>query len=210
MQIRIGTKITAGFAAMLVLLGFMTAIALYSLYGAEKQVGALHETNRRLMLEMKMDTEAASMLASLRGLVAFGDENYVRQAEESAKKISDMATELKILLREEDEKTRVDELVKEVIEYKMKLTGELLPAVKDYYSASHAQRDSAVLDGSVEAKRIRAISMAINFNSQAQSVKRSILNFVETDEKNVAETVEDASVAAAESVKVAAGVGGLL
>ncbi|MBP2666070.1 MAG: mcpA 4 [Firmicutes bacterium] len=209
MQMRIGTKITAGFAAMLVLLGFMAAIALYSLYEAEKQVGALHETNRRLMLEMKMDAEAAGMLASLRGLVAFGDENYARQAEESANKISDMAIELKKLLREEGEKTRVDELVKEVIEYKMKLTGELLPSVKDYYAASHAQRDSAVIDGSVEAKRIRAIAMAINFNSQAQSVKRSILNFVEADEKNVAETVEDASIAAAEAVKVAAGVGGI-
>ena len=67
MQMRIGTKIAAGFAAMLVLLGFMAAIALYSLYAAESQVSALHQTNRRLMIAMKLftTTTATTKLTAL-------------------------------------------------------------------------------------------------------------------------------------------------
>lgn len=207
MQMRIGTKIAAGFAAMLVLLGFMAAIALYSLYAAESQVSALHQTNRRLMIAMKMDTEAGNVLASLRGFVAFGDENYVRQAEDSANKIISMATELKKLIRDEATQIKVDELVKDVIDYKMKLTGEFTPAVKEYYAANRAQRDAAISASDLETKRIRAISLAITFNSQAQSVKRNILNLVEADENNVADTVAETSEAVGRSIKVAAGVG---
>ena len=54
MQLRIGTKIAGGFAAVLLLLGFMTCMAIYSLYAAESQVTTLHQTNRRLMLAMKI------------------------------------------------------------------------------------------------------------------------------------------------------------
>ena len=207
MQMRIGTKIAAGFAAMLVLLGFMAAIALYSLYAAESQVSALHETNRRLMIAMKMDTEAGNVLASLRGFVAFGDENYMRQAEDSANKIISMAAELKKLFPDEETKVKVDELVKDVIDYKMKLTGEFTPAVKEYYAASRAQRDATIPASELEAKRIRAIGLAITFNSEAQSVKRNILNLVEADEKNVADTVSETAEAAGRAITVAAGVG---
>ena len=50
MQMRIGTKIGAGFAAMLVMVGLMAAIALYSLPAAQNQMEVLHETKRRLVL----------------------------------------------------------------------------------------------------------------------------------------------------------------
>ena len=56
MQMRIGTKIGAGFAAMLVMVGLMAAIAIYSLQATKNQLEILHETNRRLVLEMKMDS----------------------------------------------------------------------------------------------------------------------------------------------------------
>lgn len=207
MQMRIGTKIFAGFAAMLTLLGIMTGMAIYSLYVAESQVGTLHQTNRRLMLAMKMDTEAANILANLRGFVAFGDENYVRLAEDSTIKITSMATELKQLLQEEETQRQVDELVGDVTMYKIKLTGELLPAVKDYYAATRALRDATITAEIAENKRIRAITLAMEFNSQAQAVKRRILTLVEKDEKIVADTVENTEVAASQAVKAASGFG---
>ena len=207
MQMRIGTKIFAGFAAMLILLGIMTGMAIYSLYAAESQVGTLHQTNRRLMLAMKMDTEAANILANLRGFVAFGDENYVRLAEDSTIKITSMATELKQLLQEEETQRQVDELVGDVTMYKIKLTGELLPAVKDYYAATRALRDATITAEIAENKRIRAITLAMEFNSQAQAVKRRILTLVEKDEKVVADTVENTEVAASQAVKAASGFG---
>ena len=170
MQLRIGTKIAGGFAAVLLLLGFMTCMAIYSLYAAESQVTTLHQTNRRLMLAMKMDTEAANVLANLRGFVAFGDENYVRLAEDSTNKITSMATELKQLLRDEETKKQVDELVGDVTMYKIKLTGELQPAVKNYYAATRALREGTISAEMAESSRLRAISLAMEFNSQAQSV----------------------------------------
>ena len=207
MQLRIGTKIAGGFAAVLLLLGFMTCMAIYSLYAAESQVTTLHQTNRRLMLAMKMDTEAANVLANLRGFVAFGDENYVRLAEDSTNKITSMATELKQLLRDEKLQKQVDELVGDVTMYKIKLTGELLPAVKNYYAATRALREGTISAELAESRRLRAISLAMEFNSQAQSVKRSILTLVEIDEKVVAETVETTMTAASQAVKFAAGFG---
>lgn len=207
MQLRIGTKIAGGFAAVLLLLGFMTCMAIYSLYAAESQVTTLHQTNRRLMLAMKMDTEAANVLANLRGFVAFGDENYVRLAEDSTNKITSMATELKQLLRDEETKKQVDELVGDVTMYKIKLTGELQPAVKNYYAATRALREGTISAEMAESIRLRAISLAMEFNSQAQSVKRSILTLVEIDEKVVAETVDTTMTAASQAVKFAAGFG---
>ena len=200
MQMRIGTKIGAGFAAMLVMVGLMAAIAIYSLQAAKNQLEVLQETNRRLVLEMKMDSEAGNILSCIRGFVAFGDENYIHQAENSATNIANMAADLKKLLEDEKARENVDSLVNEVIDYKMKMTGKLVPAVKDYYAATRAQRDAAFSAETVEEKRIRAISLAIAFNSEAQSVKRSILNLAELDEKTVAETVEASSAAANQAV----------
>ncbi len=197
---RIGTKIGAGFAAMLVMVGLMAAIAIYSLQAAKNQLEILHETNRRLVLEMKMDSEAGNILSCIRGFVAFGDENYIYQAENSATNIANMAADLKKLLDDEKARENVDSLVNEVIDYKMKMTGKLVPAVKDYYAATRAQRDAAYSAETVESKRIQAISLAITFNSEAQSVKRSILNLAELDERSVSETVEASSAAANQAV----------
>lgn len=200
MQMRIGTKIGAGFAAMLVMVGLMAAIAIYSLQAAKNQLEILHETNRRLVLEMKMDSEAGNILSCIRGFVAFGDENYIYQAENSATNIANMAADLKKLLDDEKARENVDSLVNEVIDYKMKMTGKLVPAVKEYYAATRAQRDAAYSAETVESKRIQAISLAITFNSEAQSVKRSILNLAELDERTVSETVEASSTAANQAV----------
>lgn len=200
MQMRIGTKIGAGFAAMLVMVGLMAAIAIYSLQAAKNQLEILHETNRRLVLEMKMDSEAGNILSCIRGFVAFGDENYIYQAENSATNIANMAADLKKLLDDEKARENVDSLVNEVIDYKMKMTGKLVPAVKEYYAATRAQRDAAYSAETVESKRIQAISLAITFNSEAQSVKRSILNLAELDERSVSETVEASSAAANQAV----------
>ena len=197
---RIGTKIGAGFAAMLVMVGLMAAIAIYSLQAAKNQLEILHETNRRLVLEMKMDSEAGNILSCIRGFVAFGDENYIYQAENSATNIANMAADLKKLLDDEKARENVDSLVNEVIDYKMKMTGKLVPAVKEYYAATRAQRDAAYSAETVESKRIQAISLAITFNSEAQSVKRSILNLAELDERSVSETVEASSAAANQAV----------
>ena len=204
MQMRIGTKIGAGFAAMLVMVGLMAAIAIYSLQAAKNQLEVLQETNRRLVLEMKMDSEAGNILSCIRGFVAFGDENYIQQAENSATNIANMAADLKKLLEDEKARENVDSLVNEVIDYKMKMTGKLVPAVKEYYAATRAQRDAAYSAEIVESKRIQAISLAITFNSEAQSVKRNILNLAELDERIVAETVEASSVAANQAVLFAA------
>ena len=200
MQMRIGTKIGAGFAAMLVMVGLMAAIAIYSLQAAKNQLEILHETNRRLVLEMKMDSEAGNILSCIRGFVAFGDENYIYQAENSATNIANMAADLKKLLDDEKARENVDSLVNEVIDYKMKMTEKLVPAVKEYYAATRAQRDAAYSAETVESKRIQAISLAITFNSEAQSVKRSILNLAELDERTVSETVEVSSTAANQAV----------
>ncbi len=197
---RIGTKIGAGFAAMLVMVGLMAAIAIYSLQAAKNQLEILHETNRRLVLEMKMDSEAGNILSCIRGFVAFGDENYIYQAENSATNIANMAADLKKLLDDEKARENVDSLVNEVIDYKMKMTEKLVPAVKEYYAATRAQRDAAYSAETVESKRIQAISLAITFNSEAQSVKRSILNLAELDERTVSETVEASSTAANQAV----------
>ena len=204
MQMRIGTKIGAGFAAILVMVGLMAAIAIYSLQAAKNQLEILHETNRRLVLEMKMDSEAGNILSCIRGFVAFGDENYIHQAENSATNIANMAADLKKLLADEKARENVDSLVNEVIDYKMKMTGKLVPAVKEYYAATRAQRDAAYSAEIVESKRIQAISLAITFNSEAQSVKRNILNLAELDERIVAETVEASSAAANQAVLFAA------
>ena len=204
MQMRIGTKIGAGFAAMLVMVGLMAAIAIYSLQATKNQLEVLHETNRRLVLEMKMDSEAGNILSCIRGFVAFGDENYIHQAENSATNIANMAADLKKLLADEKARENVDSLVNEVIDYKMKMTGKLVPAVKEYYAATRAQRDAAYSAEIVESKRIQAISLAITFNSEAQSVKRNILNLAELDERIVAETVEASSAAANQAVLFAA------
>ena len=204
MQMRIGTKIGAGFAAMLVMVGLMAAIAIYSLQATKNQLEVLHETNRRLVLEMKMDSEAGNILSCIRGFVAFGDENYIQQAENSATNIANMAADLKKLLEDEKARENVDSLVNEVIDYKMKMTGKLVPAVKEYYAATRAQRDAAYSAEIVESKRIQAISLAITFNSEAQSVKRNILNLAELDERIVAETVEASSAAANQAVLFAA------
>lgn len=209
MQMKIGTKIAAGFTAMLVLLGLMTAISLYTVYAGEKQLTALYLANQRLMLAMKMDTDAAEIVANLRGFVAFGDETYAKNAEDAAGRLTKSAELLKTLQQDQEMNIHIEKLDQDIVTYKTQFMAELVPAVKSYYLAFRSRESAAnrVDDATVEVRRVSAISLAISLNSQAGYVKRQIMNFVEADEKVVNETVAATKAAAATAMKLSIGVG---
>ena len=205
MQLRIGTKIAGGFAAILALLVLMALITFYSLAAGEKQVSVLHQANQRLMLAMKMDTDATEIVANLRGFVAFGDDNYAKYAEDAAGRLLKSVELMKGLQNDEEMKTHIDKLNQDIVLYKTQFMAEMVPAVKSYNIAVRS-KDSAVGrvdDATVEARRVQAISLAISLNSQAGYVKRQIMNLVEADEKIVAETVTETTEAASTAMKLA-------
>ncbi len=136
LKLKIGAKISIGLGVILVLLFALGLIAISSLYYSKNDLNKIDKASQRVVLSMQIDREYISILAALRGYIAYGDDRYSVQTNSGFTKILQLEDELLKIVSNENV-ADVDKLISDTQKYKKIVESELLPTVKEQHVASN-------------------------------------------------------------------------
>ena len=94
MQLRIGQKISAGFAIILVLLLVISLVTIFSTRSISNEVQGLSHVYNQLALESEIESEFDRAVAGIRGYVAYGTNNFQEDYNVSMGKVMNAENEL--------------------------------------------------------------------------------------------------------------------
>jgi len=128
-KLKIGAKISLGLGVILALLFILGLIAVSALYSAKGDLEQIDKASQRVVLSMEIDKEYMSIIASLRGYIAYGDEKHSVQANE--KFINILQLEDQLLKCVTNEKVAdVNKVISDTQRYREIVVNRLIPAVK--------------------------------------------------------------------------------
>ncbi|MEG6584295.1 methyl-accepting chemotaxis protein [Dendrosporobacter sp. 1207_IL3150] len=136
-KLKIGTKISLGFAIILLMLIILGGNSFFSLKSSQEKLETISKANDRLVLALKIDSEYVAAVSSLRAYIAYGDEKYVTQAQESLDTALILEDKLLELARAE-KKPEVQSLIDQTNQYKTMAFNKLIPLVGSYHKALKA------------------------------------------------------------------------
>lgn len=142
MRLKIGTKISLGFAVMLVLVIVLGGNSVISLQNSKASLSSLEEAEKRLVMELEIENEYKTAVAAIRGFIAYGDEKHYKQVEDSMSKTVFMQSQL-LNIAHEDDKEKVQSLIDLTIQYRDGLSNELSPVIRSYHQELAAGNGAA-------------------------------------------------------------------
>ena len=173
-NLKIGTKISLGFATILLMLFIFGITSIVALYATKTGLEEINRASKRTDMSMQIDKEYIGIIAAVRGYLAYGDEKYSTQVNEGFTKISQMEEHLLGIARE-DKKADVQKLISDTEKYKVLITNKLMPAVKE--------QQKATLAGDLQ--RAQALK------EQSTGIAREIVPYAESISKFLSTAAED-------------------
>lgn len=134
MKMNLGKKIAMGFVCMLILIGILGVNSLFTLYSFKDQLQSIDTANNRLTILNATNNSFKESVGAIRGFLAYGNENYIKQTETALENTLDLENELLGVARTEKIQT-VKDLIKATTEYKDMLLDELPPLVRQRFMA---------------------------------------------------------------------------
>ncbi len=136
-KLKIGTKISLGFAIILLILLILSGNSFFSLKSSQQQLAQIGSANDRLVTSLKIDSAFTEAVSSVRAYIAYGDEKYLAQAEEQLQTALALETVLLEKAREE-KKPEVRQLMEQTEQYKNMASRDLAPLVRTYHQKLNA------------------------------------------------------------------------
>ena len=177
MKLKIGAKISIGLGVILVLLFTLGLISISSLYSSKSDLNKIDKAGQRVVLSMQIDREYISILAALRGYIAYGDDKYSMQASGGLTKILQLEDELLKIVSNENV-ANVNKLISDTQKYKKTVDSELLPTIKEQQVATN----SGNLQRSQELKE-RVTLIAKELVPIAEGISKSLNEVAEGNKK---------------------------
>ena len=181
MQLRIGQKISAGFAIILVLLLVISLVTIFSTRSISNEVQGLSHVYNQLALESEIESEFDRAVAGIRGYVAYGTNNFQEDYNVSMGKVMNAENELLAVVGGE-KKPEVQKLIEATQTYHQSITGELIPAIERHYQDADS-------DSMVEAQRLGASLVQVT-NRQKEIVDNLFANNQIVFDQGIAATNE--------------------
>lgn len=94
MKLKIGQKVSAGFAIVMVLLLVISLTAILSTRSISKEVKEISTVNQQLSLQKDIDSEFNSAVAGIRGYIAYGTSKFKDEYNTSMNKVIDSENKL--------------------------------------------------------------------------------------------------------------------
>ena len=135
---KVGAKITLGFAIVLIILFIMGGYSYYKAAELDELATDLARANQRADAASKVQTSFLNGVMVTRAYMVYGDESYTKQADqlfgEAIKSFGD------IVKNSNDPKVKeaVARAEENMVKYKDGVVNQLLPAVKEYHEAKKA------------------------------------------------------------------------
>ncbi len=186
MNLKIGVKVSLGFAFMLILVILLSGNAFLSLSKSEKQVEGIEQANQRLILEMQLENQFSSAAAAIRGYIAYGDEKYYQQVEETLNEIIQGEKDL-LQKKYQGNKPEVQNLISVTEQYKNGLLNVLAPVTREYHQA--------LADGNVEKSnqlRGKVIGIAKELIPMTDQISKTLHELVLENDKIMKEMTASA------------------
>lgn len=131
-KLKVGTKISLGFAIMLLILLLLSGNSFFSLKSSQKQLVDIGTANERLVMALKIDSAFTEAVSNVRAYIAYGDEKYLGHAEEQLQTALVLEAALLEKAREE-KKPEVRQLIDQTEQYKNMAFRDLAPLVRTYH-----------------------------------------------------------------------------
>ncbi|MDD4334948.1 MAG: hypothetical protein PHY77_05000, partial [Desulfotomaculaceae bacterium] len=135
MKLRIGQKVSAGFAVVMALLLVISLTAIFSTRAISKEIKVVSQINEQLSLEKDIGSEFNRAVAGIRGYIAYGTSKFKDEYNTSMSKVTDAENKL-LAAANQDKKAEVQKLIEVTNTYDKSITGELMPAVERHYQAA--------------------------------------------------------------------------
>lgn len=164
-KLKIGTKISLGFAIMLLILLLLSGNSFFSLKSSQKQLTEIGTANERLVTALKIDSAFTEAVSNVRAYIAYGDEKYLGYAEEQLQTALVLEAALLEKAREE-KKPEVRQLLEQTEQYKNMAFRDLAPLVRTYHqkfnAGDYAQANQLKAQYSIVLKTMIPFATQIN------------------------------------------------
>ncbi|MFX4262284.1 methyl-accepting chemotaxis protein [Pelotomaculum propionicicum] len=166
MKLKIGQKVSAGFAVVMVLLLVISLTAILSTRSISKEVKEISQINGQLSLQKDIDSEFNSAVAGIRGYIAYGTSKFKDEYNASMSKVMDSENKL-LAAAGPDKKAEVQKLIEVTNTYNKSITGELMPAVERQYQGDPS--------AAAEVSRVAGLLVPVT-NQQKEIVNNMVAN----------------------------------
>ncbi|MDD2420652.1 MAG: methyl-accepting chemotaxis protein, partial [Heliobacteriaceae bacterium] len=153
MKLTIGKKIGSGFGVMLIMLLVLGSSSFYFLNTIKDQFTTINEAHDRQELGLKILDEFGSGIAAIRGFVAYGDEKFMQQVDQTMKNTIELENQIMAMAREEKKKDAV-QLIEMTAKYRDGLVNDLAPVVRVYHQELRAGNITRALELERRSKEI--------------------------------------------------------
>ncbi len=154
MKLRVGAKIAAGFAVVLVILFVMGGYAYYKAVETGDHLENIQRANLRSgAAGHALESYLGAVLAA-RGYMAYGNEDFVKQADEKFNESIKYAEEAKKSARRPEIQAEIAKFIDNLRKYKEGVQGRLFPAVKAYHLEKNSPTANLATMRELEARYI--------------------------------------------------------
>lgn len=179
MKLTVGKKISLGFILMLLLVVVLGGNSFFSLQTEKEHIEAIHIANQQQDLSARIINEFISAVAAIRGFIAYGDERYYKQVEETMKNTIELENQLLKIAREE-KKEEIQDLIKATTQYRDGLINDLSPVVR----AQHKEFAAGNVARAQELKD-QTITIARKLIPMTEQVTKSLQSFIKENDEIV-------------------------
>lgn len=180
---KVGTKIGLGFASLILLIIILGSYSFYSLQSIKARAINIEKSNKQVILAMKVEEQLKNAVASVRGYVAYGDEKFYQQLEQSLE--DTIKTEQQLLqIVDEKDRNEIQQLIKDTTSYGDGLTKELAVAAREM----HREETLGNIDKARELKR-QTLDIAGKLIPYTEKILKISQNIVSKNESNMTESL---------------------
>lgn len=143
MQLKVSTKLTAGFTVMTLLILMLGIYYYFSANGIRDQVNQLHRASSRLTLAVKIENEYTGAISEVRGFMAYGNQQMLENFNQKLNTSLDLEKQL-LELTDPSQRPIVEKLINDTTEYSKGTALDYIPLVQAYVKEIAAgNRDKA-------------------------------------------------------------------
>jgi len=193
MRLKIGTKISLGFALILVLVCVVGGNSYLSLQESKRNLDEMDAANQRLLLGMQIENNFLDGVAAMRGFMFFGDEIYCTQAEDALNKTLEAENQL-LQIVGEDVKPVVKNLIMATSQFNAGVLNDLVPVVRSYHT-EHQTGNTEQVNALFERMHIIAFGLAPFTDQLSETIDKIV-----ADNKAIVDSSFEASEQQADNI----------
>lgn len=181
MKLKIGAKISLGFALVLLMLVVISAVSIALNRTINKEVAEINNLNQKLGKIKLSETHFYKSVSGIRGFIAYGTDRFKNDFIKEINTVLEYGQQLYEITPNPDERAMVQQLIIQTTKYRDGITQELIPAVERQFRAADMQ--------TLESSRAEVVRIAGNYVQITGQITEIVMELVEKNNNNFNEVI---------------------